>query len=403
MLKNMSKFHDSVALRQRYDTATAKLAAPLAIVDLDAFDANGAAMRERAVGLPIRVASKSLRCRQLLRRALAGPGYAGILSFSLAESLWLVENEVSRDVVVGYPDADALSIAALATDSSAAAAITLMVDDVAQLDLVDAVLPPVKRHRLRVCLDLDASYRVLGNHLGTRRSPVHTPLEAVRLARKIKARKGFDLVGIMSYEGQIAGLGQGSGPSASMLRLVQDRSFRELVERRGKAVAAVRQVAELEFVNGGGTGSLSRTASDPSITELTAGSGFYGPALFDEYDDFRPRPAAAFALSVVRRPGPGFATVHGGGWIASGKTGPSRQPRPWLPSGLRLTGMEAAGEVQTPVTGPAADSLRVGDRVWFRHAKAGELCERVNELHLVEGDRIADTVPTYRGEGKAFL
>lgn len=59
--------------------------------------------------------------------------------------------------------------------------------------------------------------------------------------------------------------------------------------------------------------------------------------------------------------------------------------------------------MQTLLSGAAAATLRVGDRVWFRHAKAGELCERVNELHLVEGDAVVATVPTYRGEGHAFL
>jgi len=47
--------------------------------------------------------------------------------------------------------------------------------------------------------------------------------------------------------------------------------------------------------------------------------------------------------------------------------------------------------------------LRIGDRVWFRHAKAGELCQHVDTLHLVSGDRITDQAPTYRGEGRAFL
>jgi D-serine deaminase-like pyridoxal phosphate-dependent protein len=59
--------------------------------------------------------------------------------------------------------------------------------------------------------------------------------------------------------------------------------------------------------------------------------------------------------------------------------------------------------VQTPVHGAAAHRLRVGDRVYLRHAKAGELCERFNSLYLIEGERIVDEVPTYRGEGLAFL
>ena len=53
--------------------------------------------------------------------------------------------------------------------------------------------------------------------------------------------------------------------------------------------------------------------------------------------------------------------------------------------------------------GTAARSLSIGDRVYLRHAKAGELCERFDALHLVEGGEIVDVVPTYRGEGKAFL
>ena len=184
---------------------------------------------------------------------------------------------------------------------------------------------------------------------------------------------------------------------------LQRKSRAEIAERRAAAVAAVRAVSPLEFVNGGGTGSLESTSAEDAVTEATAGSGLFGSALFDHYRAWRPQPAALFALPVVRRPGPGVVTVLGGGWIASGPPGRDRLPVPWLPTGLRLDGLEGAGEVQTPLRGPAADRLAVGDRVWFRHAKAGELCEHVNTLHVVDGDRLAGTVETYRGEGKAFL
>jgi len=77
---------------------------------------------------------------------------------------------------------------------------------------------------------------------------------------------------------------------------------------------------------------------------------------------------------------------------------------PTFPPGLRLLGTEGAGEVQTPLSGPATATLRTGDRVWWRHAKAGELCEHVDTLHLVRGDAIERAVPTYRGDGApAFL
>jgi D-serine deaminase-like pyridoxal phosphate-dependent protein len=189
----------------------------------------------------------------------------------------------------------------------------------------------------------------------------------------------------------------------TVIRALHARSGRELRERRAAAVAAVRAVAPLEFVNGGGTGSIQRTASEPAVSEVAAGSGLFGPTLFDAYTSFTPRPAALFALPVVRRPGPGVATVLGGGYPASGAAGADRLPTPHLPAGLRLDSREGAGEVQTPVLGRAADGLAVGDRVWFRHAKAGELCERFAALHLIDGDVIAATVPTYRGEGETIL
>src|SRR4051794_24600189 len=210
----------------------------------------------------------------------------------------------------------------------------------------------------------------------------------------------------MSYEAHLAGVGDdppGQRLRGAGVRFMQHSAWPELLRRRAAAVAAVREHTELEFVNGGGTGSVAATAADPAVTEVTAGSGLYGPTLFDAYRAWRPTPAAFYGLPVVRRPGPGIVTVLGGGWVASGPAGPSRLPTPWLPAGLRFKPDEGAGEVQTPLVGPAADSLRLGDRVWFRHAKAGEMCERVNELHLVSDDAIVDTVPTYRGEGHAFL
>jgi D-serine deaminase-like pyridoxal phosphate-dependent protein len=161
-------------------------------------------------------------------------------------------------------------------------------------------------------------------------------------------------------------------------------------------------VTDLEFVNGGGTGSVERTSADAAVTEVAAGSGLYSPALFDGYRAFTGRPAALFATPVTRVPAPGTVTVAGGGWIASGPPGADRLPVPTYPAGLHWLPTEGAGEVQTPLRGPAAAQLRIGDRVWFRHAKAGEICEHVNELHTISGDALTGTMPTYRGEGRTF-
>ncbi|MGY1745170.1 alanine racemase [Blastococcus sp. SYSU D00695] len=397
------------AARARLDAATADLDPPLAVLDLDALDANAADLERRAAGRPIRVASKSVRSRPVLRRVLARPGFAGVLAYTLAEALWLASGDdpVSTDVVVGYPTADRSALRALTADPALAARVTLMVDATEQLDLVDAVAAPAVRPPVRVCLDLDASLRAAGGrvHVGVRRSPVHSPAQAAALARAVAERPGFRLAGLMSYEAQVAGV-QDAPPGRPLrglaVRGVQAVSVRELTERRALAVAAVRAVADLEFVNGGGTGSLETTAADPAVTELAAGSGLYSPTLFDGYRAFRGRPAALFALPVTRRPAPGTVTVGGGGWIASGPPGRDRLPAPVHPAGLRLVGTEGVGEVQTPLRGPAAELLRVGDRVWFRHAKAGELAEHVRELHTLAGDRLTGAVATYRGEGRSF-
>ncbi|WP_407911370.1 amino acid deaminase/aldolase [Kitasatospora sp. NE20-6] len=391
--------------RARYDRATAHLEAPLAVVDLDAFDANAADLVRRAAGKPIRVASKSVRCRALLERVLAMDGFAGIMSYTLAESLRLARAGFD-DVLLAYPSADRAAYGELTADPVAAARITVLLDDPAQLDLVDAARrgPEV----VRVCLELDTALQMLGGRvrIGARRSPLRTPEAVAAFAELVQTRPGFTVVGLMAYEGHIAGVGDrvaGRPLRSAAIRLMQARARAELAERRAAVVRRLRQVADLEFVNGGGTGSVESTVAEPAVTEVAAGSGLYVPRLFDNYTSFRGRPAALFAQPVVRRPGVGVVTVLGGGYPASGAAGPDRSPVPYLPAGLRYDPQEGAGEVQTPLLGAAADDLLIGDRVWFRHAKAGELCERFAELHLVRGDEVVDTVPTYRGEGLTFL
>ncbi|TCJ28359.1 amino acid deaminase/aldolase [Nocardioides jejuensis] len=384
------------------DAATSHLEPPFAAVDLAAFATNARTMARRAGGKPIRVATKSVRCRELTRAVLDTDGYAGILALTLPEALWLAET--CEDVVVGYPTADRAALRELAASEELARRVTLMVDSVEQLDLIEWAVGRTGP-ALRVCLDIDASLRLLGGrvHLGPRRSPLHS-VESVRaLADEVQGRQRFHLVGLMAYEGQIAGVANNVGSLVHRLQIrgIQARSIRELATRRAAIVNAVRDVTDLEFVNGGGTGSIESTLAEEAVTEVAAGSGLYGPALFDGYRHFRPLPAAYFTASVIRRPTPSMATALGGGWVASGVPGRDRLPRPSWPTGLSLTGMEGAGEAQTPLKGRS--DMRLGDRVWFRHAKAGELCERVNELHLVRDGEIVATVPTYRGEGRAFL
>jgi D-serine deaminase-like pyridoxal phosphate-dependent protein len=372
--------------------ATRELDPPYGVISLQALAANAFSMLERANGTTIRVASKSVRVRSVIDSVLALPGFHGILAYSLEEAIWLAEDH--DDIVIAYPTADRAAIRTLAGDEKLASRITLMVDS-------------GEREVVRVCLELDASFdsKLLG-HLGTFRSPLFTPADARSFAEKIVARAGFALVGMMAYEGQIAGTvdrPEGKPVMGATVRWMQRQSARELAVRRAAAVAAVREVVELEFVNGGGTGSLESTGAEAAVTEIGAGSGLFGPHLFDHYTRFTPAPAAAFALSVVRKPTPEMAALLGGGWIASGPAGSDRVPIVVWPEGLKMVPREMAGEVQTPVTGANAAALRVGDRAWLRHTKAGELAEHLNEFALVDDGRVVDMLPTYRGEGKAFL
>jgi D-serine deaminase-like pyridoxal phosphate-dependent protein len=406
---------DRQKLHERYEAIFETVAPPFAFVDLDAMRSNARALLEQASGLPIRIASKSVRSVALLRRIFElDPGFRGVLSFTVPEALYLVQQGFD-DIVVAYPSVDRAAIGEVARIAAedASRAPVLMVDDRPHLDLIEGTIADGPA-QVRVCLDLDVGWWPLGGRLakiGPKRSPVRDPARARRMAEEIEARPGTRLAGLMAYEGHIAGVGDrvpGKPLRSAAIRAMQSASEREIRHRLPGIVAAVREAVsvaggELEFVNGGGTGSLARTAAAGAVTELTAGSGFYAPALFDNYRSLDLTPAAFFALPIVRRPKSAISTVLGGGYLASGPAGSDRLPEPYLPGGLRFDRQEGAGEVQTPLMGAATYGLRVGDRVYFRHAKAGELCEHFNSLHLVEAERIVDEVPTYRGEGKAFL
>lgn len=386
----------SAATYARLLASTLELDTPYAVIDEPALWANADDLVRRANGVPIRVASKSVRVRSIIEGTLAREGFAGVMSYSLAESNWLVDNGFD-DVLLAYPTTSRSALDYLVADERRLAQITVMVDSTESLDHIDRLIG-TGHAPIRVCIDVDASLKIGPAHLGVRRSPVHTADQAGTLATAIAARPGFDLVGLMFYDAQIAGM-----PDSSFaIRTVKKRSAAELLTRRSQVIAAVSDHAELEIVNAGGSGSLEVTGADPAITELTAGSGLFVPTLFDGYDAFEAHPAAYFVLSVARKPEPDIATLFAGGYIASGPTNKNRQPAPTWPAGLKPIGTEGAGEVQSPLKGEAARDLRIGDRVVMRYAKAGEMCERFDEIAIVAADGSVTRVPTYRGEGKNF-
>lgn len=403
--------HDLVArnrlharLKEAVAARPAPLPTPAMVVDLDAFDHNADDLSRRAGGKPLRVAAKSLRVPALLERALAHDGFRGVLTFALREALWLHRERGLRDLVMGYPTVDTASLAELVGSPSAAAAITLMIDSVEHLDVVDSVRSS-KAVPIRIAIDVDAGLHLRGQHVGPKRSPLLDAPAVTDLARTVVERPGFSLVGVMTYEGQVAGL-QDDVPTQRAKSLVVRRlkaaSVQQLTERRREVADALADLVELEFWNAGGSGSVESSAADPVVTEVAAGSGLLVPGLFDHYQSFTPRPAAFFAVPVLRRPTASMVTVAGGGFVASGAAGKDRLPLPWLPPGLNSTGTEGVGEVQTPLTGAPASVLGIGDLVWFRHAKSGELFEHTNTVHLLRGTEFVDEVRSYRGHGQAF-
>jgi len=393
-----------------YQALTAALAGqalPAAILDLDRLDANAASLLARAKGIPIRLGTKSIRCTEVLRRLLVpGSGFQGLLCYSGREAAWLASIGFD-DLLVAYPTTEPADLAAVAEQLAAGKSITLMVDDAAQLARLE-VQPRPAGMRWRLAIDLDMSSSFPGLYFGVQRSPVRGPDAMVGLAKMISVRPDcFEFVGLMGYEAQIAGLQDdvpGAGLKNPLVRWLKKRSLREILKRRQDCVAALKAAGLApRLVNGGGTGSVAETACDASVTEIAAGSGLYCPGLFDHFRGFKLAPALLFALPVVRRPRPGIVTCSGGGYIASGPTGPDRAPIPTLPAGLKLLPLEGAGEVQTPLALPPGLDLPIGAPVFFRHAKAGELAERFQRFLLLRGGRIVGEAKTYRGEGQSFF
>lgn len=391
---------------ERYKTLLAGQRLPAAFVDLEALEANARLMLKAAGRMPVRVASKSIRSVAVLRHILSlSPQFQGVLCFSAAEAVHLADHGLD-DLVVAYPTVQPEAVRAVCAHVQRGRRITLMVDSPAQVEQLAAIALHYARP-LPVAIDIDMASDFPGVHFGVWRSALRTREAVLGLWKLIRQYPQLVLDGVMGYEAQLAGIGDnvpGKPVMNALMRLFKRRSAPEVFARRADLVAALREAgAPLRFVNAGGTGSLEMSLADRSITELAAGSGFYCPVLFDFYRDLRLQPAAFFALEVSRIAAPDRVTCLGGGYIASGAPGPQKLPQPYFPHGLTLDANEGAGEVQTPLRLPAGTRLKVGDPVIFRHAKAGELCERFNELLLVRGKRIEARVPTYRGEGRCFV
>lgn len=393
---------------QYYNQLFKDLPLPLAYCNLDLFDQNinDIALRVKNSNKTIRIASKSIRCTYLLKRILAAnPIYKGIMSFSGAETLFLLQQGFD-DILIGYPIVNNAAIKAICEATKSGKKIILMVDSEEHLQQINTIA--TKENVIQpVCIDIDMSTSFPGIHFGVLRSPLTSIQKAKVFIDKFSNYKNISLTSVMGYEAQIAGLGDNNpanGIKNKIIPFLKNKSIQDFTQRRKEIVNYIQQKFNtLQLVNAGGTGSIESSIKEDWVTEITVGSGFFSPALFDYYTAFHHQPAVGFALSIVRKPKPNYYTCLGGGYIASGSIGVDKQPKPYLPQGIKLTQNEGTGEVQTPFEYTGNEKIGIGDTILFRHSKAGELCERFNELYLIQDGKIIDKMPTYRGQGQCFL
>lgn len=391
-----------------YNQLFKNLHLPLAWCDADLLDQNCKEIAARAAGKQktIRVASKSVRCTYILKRILnSNPVYKGLMSYSGREALFLLEQGFD-DILLGYPIVNKDEIRDICLATKAGKKVILMIDSEEHLQLIDPIAKETGVQQ-PVCMDIDMSTDFPGLHFGVLRSPLTTVEKTKALADRFSSYAHVTLSGVMGYEAQVAGLGEknpANGIKNLVIPFLKKRSVLDYSQRRKEIVDYIKSKGfPLQLVNAGGTGSIESSNEESWVTEITVGSGFYSPSLFDYYSGFRHHPAAGFAVQIVRKPKAGIYTCLGGGYIASGTVGPDKQPKPYLPEGIQLTANEGTGEVQTPFEYAGKDKIDIGDSILFRHSKAGELCERFNELHIVSEGKIVDKVPTYRGQGQCFL
>jgi D-serine deaminase-like pyridoxal phosphate-dependent protein len=389
-----NRYHD-------YKSALQSLALPQACVDLDLLDQNIHRLWMRSHGKKIRLATKSIRSRFIIDYIFKkNPDYySGLMCFHFQEAIWWAK-EGQQEILVAYPYH---RIQIDPSDYPLLSNIIFMIDNNSHVDTL-CDLAKLSGQKIQVCLDLDMSTQIGPIYFGVHRSSLKTLQDVSNLLNYLKD-KSIEIVAVMGYEAQIAGVAD-HNPFKKVLnypiRFLKQMAQTKVFQFRRQACELIhRQGHQLRFVNGGGTGSLEITTRDNSVTELAAGSGYFAPLLFDYYSNFDLVPAAFMALEVTRQSQKGIYTCAGGGYIASGAAGADRLPRPYLPEGIELDINEGAGEVQTPIL--TDYPLKIGEPVFFRHAKAGELCERFNELVLIRQHQIVDTVKTYRGEGKCFL
>jgi len=361
---------------------------PALLCDMDALETNLQWLLN-STQKNIRIATKSLRSVEIIRYILSrSPRFQGLMCYSLKEALWLRELGF-KDLLVAYPCVDPELLKQLAYDPRE---ITLMVDQPSHLELLGD-------RSFQIALDLNMSTQHLGIYFGVKRSSLSSIEQVKAMLENLKKYSKLKLTTVMGYEAQVAGVADLNKPIITLLKKISTPKF---IQFRQAAVKLIQSYGHrLTCINGGGSGSLAVSESDACLTEITAGSLFYAPTLFDHYQNLKLAHTLMYALPIVRQPEIGVHTCFSGGFVASGAQGADKYPQIYLPSGAQFFTREGAGEVQTPVRYHGPFELKLNDPIILRHAKAGEVCERFNHIYAFKGQEV-ELFSTYRGQGVNF-
>lgn len=388
-----------------YKSVFQQLKKPFAFVDLNTFDQNLEALVAQCGEKDIRIATKSIRSMVLLQRISNKIPNVCWMCFSIDEAVMLAENGFDN-LLVAYPSLQQKAVERVCEQIKKGKKIYLMTDNVWHLKNLDAIA--LKNNVvLPVAVDIDVSMNFMGIYFGVYRSSIRTTAQFKKYLDALPAYKNVTLKGVMTYEAQIAGVGDNSKGKFfynKIITFLKQKSLPKIEKTRAELKKQITEAGvTLDFFNGGGTGSLTHTSKDKNVSEITFGSGLFTPTLFDNYKDFKGSPATGFVLEVCRHPQKNVYTALGGGYVASGSAGIDKLPKIMYPKSAKLFTNEGVGEVQTPFKTQSPIDFESEGFAVFRHAKAGELCERFSFLYGFENQEKPIKIPTYRGEGYTFL
>lgn len=388
---------------EKYERAFQNIDRPFAWLDLDALDANIQYVQKQCGKKAIRIATKSVRSIEVLRYIQERlTNCSGLMSFTASETVYLLEQGFNH-ILIGYPVYEENAIEQIVPFIKEGRKVYFMVDNFAQLTLLQTI---AEKHSIlfEVCIDINVStdYKLL--YFGTKRSPIDSIDKLKHFTEQIRTLRNIKVSACMAYDAQIAGVTDATNSffKDRLVRGLKKHSLSKITTLRKQAVDYLKENFDIEIINAGGSGSMHLLKEANDITEITVGSAFYAPALFSNYQALQLQPAAGFGLRVTRIFSDNVIVCHGGGYIASGAPGKDRLPQFLEPNVYAYSSLEGAGEVQTPITVKGRKHT-IGDTIYFRHAKAGELCERFHKLHIIKNGAYGGAFKTYRGDGKCFL